>query len=454
MNTQSDTRNDLSRVLQKICEIAEKSADGDYIFRGETRAYAEVMSALYRKSAYDIEAGDLDIGCVQEEILNSARKYTEKTDELDILIELLYHGVATNLIEFTTDFHIALFFACDGSPSEDGKVILEKRDSVARYLKQPHEPKKRMIVQKTVFIQPPKGFVNPDEVIIIPADLKLPMLAHLRKSHGISTETIHNDLHGFIRHWSIHENAYTQFHRGTTYRKRADSVQNWDEKLKWFERAIVHYTQALELKPDFPEAYNNRGAVYANAGDYDRAIQDHNTAITLKSDDASAYNNRGIVYHRKGDYDRAILDYHKAIELKSDFLEAYNNRAIAYFSEGDLDRAINDFNTVIKLDPNDAKAYTNLGTAYFHKRDFDRAIQNHNMAIELDPGFAGFYSNRGEAWLPLKQWEKARADLTFAKENGYDIIGSFHNDYESVEDFEQKNDVQLPENIAAMLRQQ
>ena len=488
MNTQSDPQNELSRVLQKICEIAEKSADGDYIFRGESRSYGRVVSSLYHQYEYDIEADDFEIEFVQKEILDEARKYTEKTDELEILVELHYHGGVTNLIEFTTDSHIALFFACDGAPNEDGRVILEKRDLVASYLKQLHEPKQRVITQKIVFVQPPKGFINPDEVITIPADLKLSMLAYLRKSHGISTETIHNDLQGFIRNWNIHKNAYTQFHRGNTCQKRADSMQNWDEKLKWYERAIVHYTEALELKPDFPEGYKNRGSVYADAGDFNRAIRDHTMAIKLKPDYAAAYNSRGIVYYHKRNFDRAVQDYRKAIELKPDyasaynnlgavyskqgeyeraiqhyntviklrpdFSEAYNNRGIAYSDKDDLDKAIKDFDTAIALDPNDAKVYSNLGAVYLRKGNFDRAIENHNMAIKLDPGFAGFYSNRGEAWLPLKQWKKARADLTFAKNAGVDIVASFHNDYESVEDFEQRNGVQLPEDIKAMLTQQ
>ena len=43
--------------------------------------------------------------------------------------------------------------------------------------------------------------------------------------------------------------------------------------------------------------------------------------------------------------------------------------------------------------------------------------------------------------------------MATAKNMGIDIIASFHNDYESVEDFEQKNGVQLPEDIKAMLTQ-
>lgn len=420
MNTQFYTENDLSRVLQIICEIAEKSAHGDYIFRGESRSYGKVASSLYRQYEHDIEDEDFDIEFVQKEILDEASKYTEKTDELEILTELLYHGATTNLIEFTTDSHVALFFACDDSPTEDGRIILQKRDSLACYLRHPHEPKRRIIAQKTVFVQPPKGFINPDAVITIPADLKLSMLEYLRKSHGISTESVHNDLHGFIRNWSVHKSAYTQFHRGKTYQKKADSVQNWSEKLKWYERAIVHYNEALELKPDFPEGYNNRGTVYADAGDFDRAIRDYDMAIKLKSDYPSVYNDRGIAYYRKGDFDRAIQD----------------------------------FNRVIELDANEARIYSNIGTVYLRKANFKKAIDNYNTAIKLEPGFARFYSNRGEAWLHLKEWKKARTDLTFARNAGVDIIALFHNDYKSIEDFEEKNRVALPEDIAAILRQE
>ena len=50
-----------------------------------------------------------------------------------------------------------------------------------------------------------------------------------------------------------------------------------------------------------------------------------------------------------------------------------------------------------------------------------------------------------------EEWDKARSDLTTAKGMGYDVVGSFHNEYESVADFEQKTGIQLPPDIAAML---
>ena len=104
------------------------------------------------------------------------------------------------------------------------------------------------------------------------------------------------------------------------------------------------------------------------------------------------------------------------------------------------------------MDPEHADVYSNRGVAYAGIGDFAAAIGDFSKAIELDPEDAGAYCNRGEAWLHLKEWEKARADLTAAKDNGINIVASFRNDYESVEDFEAKNGVTLPKDIAALLQ--
>ena len=48
-------------------------------------------------------------------------------------------------------------------------------------------------------------------------------------------------------------------------------------------------------------AFHNRGAGYANKGDYARAIQDFDQAIRLDPKNAYALLNRGIAKARKGD---------------------------------------------------------------------------------------------------------------------------------------------------------
>ena len=44
------------------------------------------------------------------------------------------------------------------------------------------------------------------------------------------------------------------------------------------------------------EAYYNRGIAYGDKGEYDKAIEDYSKAIELNPEYAEAYNNRGNAY--------------------------------------------------------------------------------------------------------------------------------------------------------------
>ncbi len=78
-------------------------------------------------------------------------------------------------------------------------------------------------------------------------------------------------------------------------------------------------------------------------------------------------------------------------------------------------------------------------------------LKTMTQAIQLKSDNVLYYNNRGMALLALQEWEKAKSDLTIAKNMGTDIIASFREDYVSIADFEQKHNVKLPEDIAAML---
>ena len=147
-------------------------------------------------------------------MLQTAKEFVGETGEYDndILDQLQHFGYSTNLIDFTTDYHIALFFACDGEPEKDGRVILlDKKRYPPR---KPRVPDNRVIAQKSMFVQPTKGFVQPSQVVIIPNGLNDRILKYLKQAHGVSAEVVYNDLHGFIRYNSTHESAYAAFYEG------------------------------------------------------------------------------------------------------------------------------------------------------------------------------------------------------------------------------------------------
>ena len=305
------------RTVQDIIRVIEtKSADGGYIYRGERRLHKEppyhgkVSSNLWRE--YGIEDEHFNIEIIQKEMLNGAKKHTghlpwdfradlitfpnlagkgpDEVIDFEILTEIQHYGGKTNLIDFTTDYFIALFFACDGYFDQDGRVILQKIDLIRHMIAQPQNPRHRVIAQKSVFVRPPRGFIEPDEnnIVTIPANLKESLLQHLQNYHGISTETIYNDLHGFIRNQDLHGDAYTHFYRGFACANR-----------KEHEKSIEYYTKAIELKPDFMEAYNNRGNAYEEKGESDKAIENFTKAIELNPDYAEAYSNRSALLQKQ-----------------------------------------------------------------------------------------------------------------------------------------------------------
>ena len=62
-------------------------------------------------------------------------------------------------------------------------------------------------------------------------------------------------------------------------------------------------------------AYYNRGVAYDDLGQYQRAIQDSDTAIRLKPDYANAYNNRGIAFILSGNSRDGCPSLLRACEL-------------------------------------------------------------------------------------------------------------------------------------------
>ncbi len=474
----------LSQILETIARIAEKSAGGSYIYRGEAKHFSKVTSTLYRQYRR-ADGEEPSITAIEQEILEAARKYTTETEAVEILSELQHYGGTTNLIDFTTDYLTALFFACDGLPLEDGRVILlEKTGPMAAHITEPRKLTKRTIVQKSIYVSPPQGFVEPDHVIRVPKDLKEPLLEYLRHSHSISGETIYNDLHGFIRQQNLHANAYRELHLAITYHREDDGD---------VQHAINHYTTAVALNPRLAQAYCGRGGAHISKGDMDKAMRDLTRAIGLETDHSCAYALRGRVYLEEKNYEAAIADLSKAIslnpefdndtsstshffrgtaylqsgddveqairdfgevidrELPPDIAEAHHRRGRGYLQKGDRTKAVKDFDRAIRLEPDAAGPYCGRGTARAYEGDYERAVEDFDRAIEIDVQDSCAYHNRGVTRLFLAEWEAAREDLKIGRDKGIDTASEFRGDFESVAKFEKTNGVEIPEDIAEIL---
>ena len=93
------------------------------------------------------------------------------------------------------------------------------------------------------------------------------------------------------------------------------------------------------------------------------------------------------------------------------------------------------------------------GFDYDEKNDIENAIKDHRTAIQLKPDLTVAYATLGIVRLLQQEWSEAKIDLTIANNSGVDIIAIYNLFYDDVEDFEKQNNVQLPKDLAVMLKQ-
>jgi myosin heavy subunit len=95
------------------------------------------------------------------------------------------------------------------------------------------------------------------------------------------------------------------------WRAKADAL--WDGSGYTAPQKAINYLSAgLELKPAWPELFNDRGLAYLDDYQLDNALEDFTTAIALKDNFAEAYHNRGMALIKAGKGYAAKKDFQMA----------------------------------------------------------------------------------------------------------------------------------------------
>ena len=154
----------------------------------------------------------------------------------------------------------------------------------------------------------------------------------------------------------------------------------WDQDPK---AGLLAYDKAIRLKPDYAEAFTNRGAAKAALGQRSAAIADYDEAIRLNPDDAIAFYNRGNAKRALGRRAAAIADYDEAIRLNPENGDAFTNRGVAKAALGWRTAAMSDYDEAIRLNPENAEAFYNRGILKARMGSNDEALRDYQNAIEL-----------------------------------------------------------------------
>src|SRR5437764_9987637 len=79
--------------------------------------------------------------------------------------------------------------------------------------------------------------------------------------------------------------------------------------------ALADYNRAIEIDPNYVQAYVDRATIYESEGDYNRALNDLDQAIQINPNFEPAYRNRSNDYNRTGNFAKGLEDGEHAVQL-------------------------------------------------------------------------------------------------------------------------------------------
>jgi protein O-mannosyl-transferase len=212
------------------------------------------------------------------------------------------------------------------------------------------------------------------------------------------------------------------------------------------DEAIALFNQALQLKPDLPEAHNNLGFAWQKLGRFEEAVAEHERALALQRDYVEAHYNLGIEYQALGRIDEATKHYRAALQINPAYDKARYNlgmmlqqtgaveEAAPLLAEGvrgnpsmpefhvalgmtlqrlgRTDEAIAEFQEAVRLKPSSADALNNLGVALLSRGRVEEALRACEEAVRLMPESGMARANLGYALLRTGRTSEAATQLT------------------------------------------
>jgi len=147
------------------------------------------------------------------------------------------------------------------------------------------------------------------------------------------------------------------------------------------DEAIINYSKALQINPDYKEAHNNLGDTLARQGNFKDAIYHYNQALRIDPNYVASHNNLGIVLARQGNFKDAVYHYKQALKSNSKYARAYYNLGKIFTNQGKIEDAILNYRKALHFSPNMTQALYNL--SWISATYKDEKFRNGEEAVRL-----------------------------------------------------------------------
>lgn len=192
-------------------------------------------------------------------------------------------------------------------------------------------------------------------------------------------------LSGDIEH--LRRSVKANLEYASILRHQWENEINISKKNQLAKNTIHHYAQALKIKPDLANPYNEIGKILFNHYDQHEEAQLYFAkAIQMMGSKSEFHFNLATGYVLSKEYDKAEKYFLRTLEIEPEYTKAYQNLFLVYMMQEKLQQAFKINSTLMEKIPNEAYPHFNFGKYYLAVGDSVTAKKYFENALLISPG--------------------------------------------------------------------
>lgn len=168
--------------------------------------------------------------------------------------------------------------------------------------------------------------------------------------------------------------------------------------------------RALDIAPDFHQAWHNLGSLLIDCQKWAEAVKAFSTLVELKPQDDLALAGLGNANSNLGDVSAAIDAFERSLAINPDSAGVHMSLAHMYKTVGKQDLALQSYRESIRLKPELGESYwsmANLKIFKFEAHEVDEMLKQVERSDISDQARVHFHFSLGKAFEDAKDYDRA-----------------------------------------------
>ncbi|MCL5090683.1 MAG: tetratricopeptide repeat protein [Patescibacteria group bacterium] len=154
--------------------------------------------------------------------------------------------------------------------------------------------------------------------------------------------------------------------------------------LDWRNQDYL-WLSAAKTSPSSPQNHNNLGDLYSRRGDFSKAVTEFQAAINLLPNYADAFHNLANTYLQMNQIDLAIENYQNALKYNPTLWQSHQNLTAIYVQQKKFDLAEYHVKKALEIYPNNPVFHNVLAFIYQQTNKITEAKKEIQITLQIDP---------------------------------------------------------------------